>query len=432
MKSPRENAESAERAGFRLGPLRFSSWRKAGVLLSWLLLATASALSAASLSVGNGREQPGGAVTVPVTLQSVGNVVALQADVRFNANVFTLEGVTASAAGTNHTVSSSQPATGVGRVLLYSLTNHTLGNGALVNMRFLIRSNAPEGVYLLTLSNAILAEASAASVSPGALSGGALTVQRETNCTYALSAAHAAFKTAGGTGSVAVIAPATCPWLVVNTNSWITLATNNGFGNKTVTYIVAKNTRLRTRTGTLLIAGQKYLIIQSDTTRPTVAIVLPTLRTRVFTNANVPVQGTAKDNVGVARVQYSLNSKTNFLPALGTTNWTAGITLVTGLNTLRVRSIDLAGNVSAVVTRTWRYRPPVAQAAIKTIAQAPDEQWHFGFTTVAGSTYVLQSSTDLQQWTGLNTNLATTTSLSFTNRIDRAIPQQFFRLKKQR
>ena len=142
------------------------------------------------------------------------------------------------------------------------------------------------------------------------------------------------------------------------------------------------------------------------------------------------VQGPAKDNVGVARVEYSLNSKTNYLPAIGTTNWMAMVTLTNGNNTLRVRSIDLAGNVLAVVTRAWRYTPPVSHAASSALARVPDGQWQFSFKVEPGSNYVLQSSTDLQQWTAVSTNTATTTNLGFTNRIDRAIPQQFFRLKR--
>ena len=476
-----------------------------------------SAFGATSLMAGRVRGTPGTTVAIPVSLGSAGNVVALQADIAFDATVFTFDSVTAGAAGTNHTVRSSEPSPGVRRLLLYSPTNRVLSDGALVNLQFLVRSNAAEGVYPLSLTNVILADASAASVLPLQLTNGAITVAYEMNCVFMLSSASASFPASGGASNVAVMAPDTCAWSAVNTNGWIsitsgsngfgngvvnyTIAANvsslartgtlvvagqsfavrqggapcvyvlsrgyasfvtaggsntvlvaapqgcswavfntnswitvlsgsNGAGNGTVRYAVAKNIKARTRTGTLLIAGQPYLVVQSDTTKPTVAIVLPTTKTKVFTNASVLPQGTAKDNVGVARVEYALNSKTNYLTAIGTTNWMAVLTLTNGNNTLRVRSIDLAGNVSAVVTRVWRYKPPVSHAASSTLARVPDGEWHFSFTTVPGSTYVLQSSTNLQEWTVVSTNAANTTSLSFTNRIDRAIPHQFFRLKR--
>ena len=137
----------------------------------------------------------------------------------------------------------------------------------------------------------------------------------------------------------------------------------------------------------------------SDITRPTLAIVSPSAR-RALTNASVLVQGTARDRVGVARVEYSLNSRTNYLTANGTTNWSANITMVPGRNTVRVRSIDLAGNVSAVVARTYLYRPPAVQAVTSSdMSRGPEGGWKFGFEVQPGTTYVLQASTNLQDWT---------------------------------
>ena len=223
----------------------------------------------------------------------------------------------------------------------------------------------------------------------------------------------------------------------MNTNVWISIRQgSNGTGSGIVSYAVAKNTKRKLRIGTLLIAGQPYRVIQSDITRPTLAIVLPTAKTKTFTNANVMLAGTAKDNVGVARVEYSLNSKTNYLAANGTANWAASITLAVGKNTLRVRSVDLAGNISAVITRTYLYKPPAVHAPALAISSSavvrmPDHRLHFGFQVIPGSNYVLQMSTDLIRWSDVSTNRASETTMTFTPLIDPALRQQFFRLKSQ-
>ena len=200
-----------------------------------------------------------------------------------------------------------------------------------------------------------------------------------------------------------------------------------------VHYTVTKNTKLRPRTGTLFIAGQSFLVIQSDTGKPAVALVAPAARIKVFTNASVTLQGTARDLVGVARVEYSLNSG-SYLPASGTTNWTAGITLLAGKNVLRLRSVDLAGNFSAVLARTWRYNPPVVPVAglalrSHVILPGPDRRANFVFQVSPGSNYVLWSSADLVHWESLSVQHATTSTLTFTNLVDPSLQQMFFKLQ---
>lgn len=435
MIQPRENAGRAKNRDDVLGVLsvfsRLTVWR---IFAMFAVALPNFALAAESLIVGSGTAQPAAAVSIPIALQSQGNVVSLQADVRFDANVFTFGALTADAAATNHTVASSEPTPGVRRLLLYSLNNAALGDGALAHLQFLVRSNAPEGTFTLSLSNVILVDALALPVLPLTLTDGAITVVQETNCTYTLSANHGAFTTAA-VGNVEVIAAESCAWSVVNTNNWITITSgSSGVGNGTVTYSVAKNTKRKTRTGTLLIAGQPYLVIQSDTARPTVALISPDKKTKVFTNANVTLLGTANDNVGVARVEYSLNSKTNYQMASGTTDWSAGITLSTGKNTVQVRSIDLAGNVSAVVKRSYRYEPSAAFAPALAVSsgamvQMPDHRFRFGFQVIPGSNYILQTSTDLRNWSNISTHRATTATLEFTETVESNSPQRFFRLR---
>ena len=77
----------------------------------------------------------------------------------------------------------------------------------------------------------------------------------------------------------------------------------------------------------------------------------------------VPVEigGTANDNIGLDRVEYQIVSGPllqnigPFVPANGTAEWTAAVQLVPGKNAVRLRSIDLAGNRSRVVTLDYTY-----------------------------------------------------------------------------
>ena len=52
----------------------------------------------------------------------------------------------------------------------------------------------------------------------------------------------------------------------------------------------------------------------------------------------------------------------------------------------------------------------------------------FGYTTTAGQTYILQTSTNLTAWDNLTTNVAGASVLNFTNLIAPAVPRQFFRV----
>jgi len=63
------------------------------------------------------------------------------------------------------------------------------------------------------------------------------------------------------------------------------------------------------------------------------------------------VTGTADDDTGLARVECRVGGNA-FSAATGTTTWSAQVSLTAGTNLIGVRSVDLAGNVSAVNTRS--------------------------------------------------------------------------------
>ena len=111
-------------------------------LLSLLLVALAMSAPAVSLRVGTLRGFPGNTVVLPVSLRygsnELRNVVALQADVVFDAS-----GVTDGTPGSGpllarHLLASSAPATGTRRLPVYSLENAALTNGVGANIPFTV------------------------------------------------------------------------------------------------------------------------------------------------------------------------------------------------------------------------------------------------------------------------------------------------------
>jgi hypothetical protein len=79
--------------------------------------------------------------------------------------------------------------------------------------------------------------------------------------------------------------------------------------------------------------------------------------------------------------------------------------------------------------RFYRWVLYDAAGEIGAVTLLPGGQLSFRLSGLAGRTYVLQASSDLQAWTDLSTNVATTGTLNLTNMIDPAFPKRFFRLK---
>lgn len=72
-----------------------------------------------------------------------------------------------------------------------------------------------------------------------------------------------------------------------------------------------------------------------------------------------------------------------------------------------------------------------AAGEIGAVTQLPGGRLNFQLNGLAGRTYFLQASADLQHWTDLSTNVATGGTINFTNMIDPGLAKRFFRLKSQ-
>ena len=96
-----------------------------------------------------------------------------------------------------------------------------------------------------------------------------------------------------------------------------------------------------------------------DLQKPTVTISYPTKSLRVVTNGAVVLRGTAADNGTLNGVMYQLYTGewTNAVTTNVWKNWTAEYSPVSGLNTARVYSVDMQGNISATSTVVFTYAP---------------------------------------------------------------------------
>jgi len=92
----------------------------------------------------------------------------------------------------------------------------------------------------------------------------------------------------------------------------------------------------------------------ADTVAPSLTIQSPAGTNVLVSSAAITVRGSARDNVGVTEVTWSLSSGRSGV-AQGTTSWAiADLPLLVGANTATIRARDAAGNVgwrSLVITR---------------------------------------------------------------------------------
>ncbi len=94
--------------------------------------------------------------------------------------------------------------------------------------------------------------------------GGELFTLTQSPCAYALAPTNRVHGYMQETGEVAVTTIGGCDWSVVNPSSWITiLAGATGPGPGTVSYVVAANPTVTSRSAELTIAGQPFTVTQA-------------------------------------------------------------------------------------------------------------------------------------------------------------------------
>jgi hypothetical protein len=92
---------------------------------------------------------------------------------------------------------------------------------------------------------------------------GSLFSLRQSGCSYTVQPTAASFPARGGSGGIDVQTQAPCAWSAVATDSWIAISSSsNGPGSGRAAYAVDPNTRLGTRTGVIMVAGQGFTVTQ--------------------------------------------------------------------------------------------------------------------------------------------------------------------------
>jgi hypothetical protein len=95
----------------------------------------------------------------------------------------------------------------------------------------------------------------------------------------------------------------------------------------------------------------------SDSTPPKITITSPTSSgTYTAKTSPLTIGGTASDNIGVSQVTWS-SSRDSSGTAVGTTNWSASVALLSGSNVISVTAWDAAGNCTTA-TLTVSYTAP--------------------------------------------------------------------------
>ena len=95
-------------------------------------------------------------------------------------------------------------------------------------------------------------------------------------------------------------------------------------------------------------------VVERGSQDPTIAITNSPRNFSRLTNSPISISGVAHDDIGVERVEFQVNEGP-FLPASGTNDWIAEISLAAGTNVIHFRSMDFAGNFSTNETRAFTY-----------------------------------------------------------------------------
>lgn len=83
------------------------------------------------------------------------------------------------------------------------------------------------------------------------------------NCTYSLTPLSRTISENGGTRDVRVNTASACPWTATSSADWITVLDPSGSGTATIRYRVDRNRSNDPRIGTITVAGQVHVVLQS-------------------------------------------------------------------------------------------------------------------------------------------------------------------------
>jgi beta-propeller repeat-containing protein/BACON domain-containing protein/all-beta uncharacterized protein/S-layer family protein len=96
------------------------------------------------------------------------------------------------------------------------------------------------------------------------IEGQSFAIEQEASCSFTLGAPSVSFTASGGTGSVTVTAAGGCTWTATSNNRNLITITGGSIktGTGTVNFTVAANSATTIRSGTIMIAGQIFAVLQ--------------------------------------------------------------------------------------------------------------------------------------------------------------------------
>ena len=148
-------------------------------------------------------------------------------------------------------------------------------------------------------------------------------------CTFSITPTSQLFGAAGGSGSVAVTAPAGCAWTAVSNASLAVITSGaSGTGSGTVNYTVAPNAGIATRSGTLTIAGQTFTVNQAANAASSIqlgaaAYAVNESARQVLINVTRTGVTTSPASVNYATADGTASRLRDYSQTLGTLNFAA-------------------------------------------------------------------------------------------------------------
>jgi hypothetical protein len=178
------------------------------------------------------------------------------------------------------------------------------------------------------------------------------------------------------------------------------------------------------------VASVNVTYTPPDTQGPALTITSPANNATV-TSASLPVSGTASDsgygNNGVASVAVNgVSASGGTASGAGTANWNTTVTLSSGTNLVTVTTKDPLNN-SSQKQITVTYNPPAPVFGGSSVSGGKLQTSLSGLS--AGEAVVVEVSSDLHNWTPIQTNTVSGPTLSLTNAINPALPGQYFRAR---
>ena len=175
-----------------------------------------------------------------------------------------------------------------------------------------------------------------------------------------------------------------------------------------------------------------------DTNKPTLSITNLTAGQRV-SNAVFTVKGTASDNWQVSNVLCQINggvwnSATNIN---NWTNWSAGVMLVPGTNTVAAHAVDTSGNVSTTNTMSFQFvvtnQLQIRTIGLGTISPNYSNAWleigrNYSITSAPASGFVFTNWTVSTNWIG--GMIVTGTNLQFMMQSNLTLQASFVETNK--